>query len=73
MDCILRSLFPSIGKDVESHFPQTKEEALQVALKYDLIYAQSRYVYTILPDLPRPGDAKAPGTSHATDGIIGTL
>lgn len=53
MDWALRTLFPSIGKDVASHFPHKEEEALQFALKYDLIYAQSSYVYIVLPDIPR--------------------
>ena len=62
-----------IEKDVASHFPQNEEAALQIALKYDLIYAQSGYAYTVLPDLPRPGGANALGASHATDGIVGAL
>ena len=41
MDWFLHSLLAPIGKDVTSHFPQTEEAALQIALKYDLIYAQS--------------------------------
>ena len=73
MDWFLHFLLPPIGKDVASHFPQTKEAALQIALKYDLIYAQSGYVYTVLPDLPRPGGANAPGASHSADGIVGAL
>ena len=28
MEWFLRSLFPAIGKDVASHFPQTEEAAL---------------------------------------------
>ena len=73
MDWFLRTLPAPIGKDVASHFPQTEEAALQIALKYDLIYAQSGYVYTVLPDIPRPGGANAPGASHSTDGIVGAL
>ena len=73
MDWFLRSLLPPIGKDVASHFPQTKEAALQLALKYDLIYAQTGYVYTVLRDLPRPGGANDLGASHSTDGIVGAL
>ena len=73
MDWFLRSLLPPIGKDVASHFPQTKEAALQIALKYDLIYAQSGYVYTVLPNLPKPGGANASGASHFANGIIGSL
>ena len=48
MDWFLRSLLPPIGKYFASHFPQTEEATLQIALKYDLIYAQSGYVYTVL-------------------------
>ena len=73
MDWFLHTLLPPIGKDIASHFPQTEEAALQIALKYDLIYAQSGYVYTVLPDLPRPSGANASGASHSTDGIIGAL
>ena len=42
-------------------------------MRYDLIYAQSGYVYTVVPDLPHPGGANALGASHATNGIVGTL
>lgn len=70
MDWFPRSLLPAIGKDVASHFLQTEESTLQIALQYDLIYAQSGYVYTVLPNLPRPGGANALGASHAANGII---
>ena len=73
MDWFLHTLLASIGKYVASHFPQTEEAALQIALKYDLIYAQSGYVYTILPDLPKPDGPNGSGTSHSSDGIIGAL
>ena len=73
MDWFLSSLFPPIKKYVASHFPQTEEAALQMVLKYDLIYAQTCYVYTILPDLPRPGDANAPGEPHAANGNVGAI
>ena len=70
MDWFLRSLLSPIGKDVASHFPQTEEDALQMALKYDLIYAQTGYDHTVLPDLPRPSDAHTPGAPHAADSIV---
>ena len=73
MDWFLRTLLAPIGKDVASHFPQTEEAALQIALKYDLIYAQSGYVYIVLPNLPRLGGANAPGASHSADSIVGAL
>ena len=73
MDWFLRSLLSPIGKDVASHFPQTEEDALQMALKYDLIYAQTGYDPTVLPDLPRPSDAHTPGAPHATGSIVGSI
>ena len=73
MEWLLHSLLPPIGKDVASHFPQTEEATLQIALKYDLIYAQPGYVYTVLPDLPKPSGTNSPGASHSVDGIVGAL
>jgi hypothetical protein len=70
----LRSLVALLGKDVASTFPQFEEEAISKAQQYDLIYAQSGYLYTVLPDLPKPmpfGQDK-PGMSHSADGLIGT-
>ena len=73
MDWFLRSLLLAIDKDVASHFPQTEEASLKIALKYDMIYAQSGYVYTVLPNLRRPSGTNAPGASHYTNGIVGAL
>ena len=52
MDWFLRSLFSPIAKDVTSNFPQSEEDVLHVELKFDPIYAQSGYVYTVIPNLP---------------------
>jgi hypothetical protein len=74
LDWFLRSLVALFGKDVASTFPQSEEEAISKAQQYDLIYAQSGYLYTVLPDLPKPvpfGQDK-PGMSHSADGLIGT-
>jgi hypothetical protein len=74
LDWFLRSLVALLGKDVASTFPQSEEEAISKAQQYDLIYAQSGYLYTVLPDLPKPvpfGQDK-PGMSHSADGLIGT-
>jgi len=73
LDWFPRSLFSPIAKDVASHFPQTKEEALQTALRYDLIFSQSGYVYTAILDPPHRGGANAPGESHAADDINGSI
>jgi len=73
MDWFLILLLPPIGKDFTSKFPQKKEYVLQIALKYDLIYAQSVYLPIVLLELPTPSGANAPGASHATDGIVGYI
>jgi hypothetical protein len=73
LDWFLRSLVSLLGKDVASTFPQSEEEAISKAKKYDLIYAQSGYLYTVLPDLPKPvpfGQDK-PGMSHLANRLIG--
>lgn len=66
-------MFSPIAKDVASHFPQFEREALQIALKFDMIYAQLGYVYIVIPDLPWRGVANTSGASHAIGGIVGTL
>jgi hypothetical protein len=73
LDWFLRSLVSLLGKDVYSTFPQSEEEAISKSQQYDLIYAQSGYLYTVLPDLPKPvpfGQDK-PGMSHSIDELIG--
>jgi hypothetical protein len=74
LDWFLRSLVSLLGKDVASTFPQTEEEAISKAQQYDLIYAQSGYLYTVLPDLPKPVPfvQDKPGMSHSADRLIGT-
>jgi hypothetical protein len=34
--------------------PQTEDEAITKAQKFDLIYSQSGYLYSVLPDAPLP-------------------
>jgi hypothetical protein len=73
LDWFLRSLVSLLGKDVASTFPQSKEKSISKAQQYDLIYAQSGYLYTVLPNLPKPvpfGQDK-PGMSHSADRLIG--
>jgi hypothetical protein len=73
LDWFLRSLVSLLGKDVASTFPQYEEEAISKSQQYDLIYTQSGYLYTILPDLPKPmpfGQDKL-RMSHSIDGLIG--
>ena len=75
MDWFLKTLLPPIEKDVASERPQSEEEAILKAQQFDLIYAQSGYLYTIIPDAPRLSTSyrDASGASHAVDGIIGSV
>jgi hypothetical protein len=73
LDWFLRSLVALLGKDVASTFPQSEEESISKSQQYDLIYVQSGYLYTVLPNLPKPvpfGQDK-PGMSHSVDRLIG--
>ena len=76
LDWFLNSLLPHIAKYVA--YTSLDEEAaipIQQAQHFDLIYAQSGYLYTILPDAPRHLSLEAPirGTSDAVDGLIGNV
>lgn len=69
----LKGILSPIWKLVMSHFPQTEEEVLETALRYNLTYAQYDYVYTIVRDLPCPRGANLMGDSEAVDNSIGSL
>jgi hypothetical protein len=74
LNWFLKSLVSLLAKDVAATFPQSEEEAISKAQQFKLIYSQSGYLYTVLPDAPRPmpfGQDK-PGMSHSADGLIGT-
>jgi hypothetical protein len=74
LNWFLKSLVSLLAKDVAATFPQSEEEAISKAQQFELIYSQSGYLYTVLPDAPRPmpfGQDK-PGMSHSADGLIGT-
>src|SRR5713101_4720233 len=65
LDWFLKSLLPLIAKEVGAERPQTEEEAILKAQQFDLIYAQSGYLYTIIPDAPR-GDHPLEAITHIT-------
>jgi hypothetical protein len=74
LNWFLKSLVSLLAKDVATTFPQSEEESISKAQQFELIYSQSGYLYTVLPDTPRPmpfGQDK-PGMSHSVDGLIGT-
>jgi hypothetical protein len=72
LEWFLKSLFPYISKDVSTFEVTSKEEYIFRAQQLDLIYAQSRMLYEIIPDAPRSNydPRKKPGP-HA-DGIVGS-
>jgi hypothetical protein len=49
LDWFLKSLIPLLAKYVTSTFPQIEEATINKAQQYDLIYAQSGYLYTVYP------------------------
>jgi hypothetical protein len=58
---------------VVATFPQTEEEAISKTQQFELIYAQSKYLYMVLLDTPRPmpfGQDK-PRMSHSSYKLIG--
>ena len=75
LDAFLSTLLPPISKDMVSQCPQTKEESILMAQQFDLIYAQSGYLYTIIPDGPRVVTScwDMPRASHAANGVIDSI
>ena len=75
MDWFLKTLLLPIENDVSFKHPKSKEEAILKAQQFDLIYAHSGYLYTIIPDAShlKTSYYDAPEESHAVDDIIGLV
>ena len=59
-------------KDVSTFRVQNEDQAIFRAQELDLIYAQSRHLYEIIPNAPRSNfDPKIKPGPHA-DGIVGS-
>jgi hypothetical protein len=73
LNWFLKSLVSLLAKDVAATFPQSEEEAISKTQQFELIYAQSGYLYMLLSDAPIlvPFDQDKPGMSHSADGLIG--
>ena len=72
LDWFLKSLHPQICKYVTMMGPQSEEQAIHVAHQLDLIYSQSRLLYSILPNAPQPlMNPSKPTPSAHVDGMIG--
>jgi hypothetical protein len=72
LEWFLKSLLPYISKDVSTFEVKSKEEVIFKSQQLDLIYAQSRMLYEILPNASRSNyDPKQKLGPHV-DGIIGS-
>ena len=52
LEWFLKSLLPYIAKDVSTYGVQNEEKEIFWAQEVDLIYAQSRLLYEIIPNAP---------------------
>ena len=63
-----------IYKDVSTSGVTNEEEAILRAQQLDLIYSQSRILYEIIPEAPRPThDVEKPKPGPHADGVIGSV
>ena len=71
LEWFLKYLLPYIAKDVSISKVQNEEQAIFRARELDLIYAQSGFLYEIIPNNPRSNfDPKVKPGPHA-NGIVG--
>jgi len=71
----LKSLFPIIAKYIATTYPQNEEEAINKAQQFKLIYTQSGYLYSVIPNayfLQYFTQDKL-GAYNDVDGLIGNL
>jgi hypothetical protein len=71
-----KSLIGPIAHDVSMGGVVTKEQEISRAQYLDLVYSQTRILYDLILDAPRPStnpNPTTPTTSHAIDGVIDTF
>jgi hypothetical protein len=71
-----KSFVNDITRDIAMGRVVTEEQAISCAQYLDLFYSQMSTLYDLLPDAPRPSTSATsttPISSHASDGVIGTL
>ena len=64
LDWFLKTLLPPIAKDVAFECPQSEEESILKSQQFDLIYAQSGYLYMVILDAPYAGTWAPPTGMH---------
>lgn len=73
-DWFVKSLLPSIAKDVALSGVVTEEQVLLKAQQLDLVYFQSIMLYEILPNAPRfDTDPTKPASGPHVDRVIGSV
>ena len=71
LEWFLKSFHALISKDVATSGVFNEEEAIFRAQQFDLIYAQSRMLYHLLPDAPRSTDDPRQSLGPHVDVIVG--
>ena len=73
-DWFTKSLLPPIARDVAMGGVVTEEQAISRAQYLDLVYSQSRTLYDLIPQAPRPNtDPAKPPVEVPIDGIVGSI
>jgi hypothetical protein len=72
LEWFLKSLHPPISKNVPTSRVTNEEEDIFRAQQLDLIYAQSRMIYHLLPDAPRSTYHPRQKLGPHADGILGS-
>jgi hypothetical protein len=71
-----KSLIGPISHDVSMRGVVTEEQVISHAQYLDIIYSQTRKLYNLIPDTPRPSTNPTPTpsiASHVVDGVIHTF
>ena len=70
----MKSLLPPIAQDVSMGGVVTEEQAISRTQYLDLVYSQSRTLYDLIPQAPRPNtDSAKPPAEILVDGVVGSI
>ena len=70
----MKSLLPPITRDVAMGIIVTEEKAIIHAQYLYLVYSQSKTLYELIPEAPRPSiDPAKPPAETLVDGVVGSI
>ena len=73
-DWFTKSWFPLIAQDEAMGGVITKEQAISRAQYLHLVYSQSRTLFDLIPQAPRPStDLAKPPVEVPFDGVVGSI